>query len=49
MKKAKLLLLAFLTVTMMFGCGKEEVVSEQSTEQPEAESVIIETGNMVTS
>ena len=49
MKKAKLLLLALLTAAMMFGCGKEEAVSEQPTEQPEAESVIIETGNMVTS
>ena len=33
----------------MFGCGKEEADSEQPTEQPEADSVLIETGNMVTS
>ena len=49
MKKVKLLLLVLLTGAMMFGCGKEEAVSEQPTEQPEAESVIIETGNMVSS
>ena len=53
MKRAKLLLLALFTVTMLFGCGKkEEALSEQPTEnKPEevTESVIIETGNMVTS
>ena len=52
MKKAGLLLLALFTATMMFGCGKKEAVSEQLAEKaPEevTESVIIETGNMVTS
>ena len=52
MKKAKLLLLTLFAVTMMFGCGKKEAVSEQLAEKaPEevTESVIIETGNMVTS
>ena len=53
MKKMKLLLLTLLTVGMVFGCGKKE---EAAPEEPAAkeesvttESVIIETGNMVTS
>ena len=53
MKKAKLLLMALLAAAMVFGCGKSEEASapaqsEQSGNK-EAESVIIETGNNVTS
>ena len=52
MRKAKVLLLALLTAAMMFGCGKGEVseqTSAEGTKETAAESVIIETGNMVTS
>ena len=48
MKKAKLLLLALLSAAMVFGCGKEAESTKPEGESA-AESVIIETGNMVTS
>ena len=47
MKKAKLFLLTLLTVSILFGCGKDEEIKEQIGEN--SESVIIETGNLVTS
>ena len=54
MKKAKLLLLALLSATMLFGCGKKEEAVSSEEQQAIAndnitESVIIETGNMVKS
>ncbi len=48
MKKVKLLLLALAVTAFVFGCGKKEETPEAPVEQ-EAESEIIETGNMVTS
>ena len=49
MKKARLLLLALLTAGMVFGCGKEPSEPTVTEDEVVTDSVIIETGSMVTS